>query len=108
MKITEQLATNFELGRIAVKKSVGEQLTPQEQYRSSLMAGTILTGWRYEFGEHQSGNLALKDLDVPIKRRVFGDPGLSLPEILATPPITEFTKFVEEHTATPSRRTPAA
>ena len=99
VRLTEQMATNLELGRIAVKKAAGEQLTPQEQYHAYMMAAAILTGWRYEFGEYQRGNLALEDLDIPIKRLALNHASYALQEALATIPPSDFKRFVEEKIA---------
>lgn len=102
VRLTEQMATSQELGRIAVKKAAGEQLTPQERYHSYMMAAAIITAWRYEFSEYRRGNLELKELDIPIKRMVLSDPTYSIREVLANSPTSDFTKFVDEKIAGPS------
>jgi hypothetical protein len=104
INLTKEVATNFELGRITVKKASGEELTREERYHSRFFAAAVLTGWQYEFGEYQKGNLTLDELDIQLKCHAFGLPGWSFAEALARFPASDFKKFVEERIAAP--RTP--
>jgi hypothetical protein len=106
--LSKELATNSELGRIAMKKASGDELSPQESYHSFLWAATVLTGWRYEFSEYKQGNLALEELDLATKRRAFGFPGWSFWEVFAAISESEFKQFVRDEIVAPYEKDPNA
>jgi hypothetical protein len=107
-ELTKELATNLDLGRIAIKKATGEELTPQESHQDYFWTVTILTAWRYEFGEYTQGNLTLQELDLINKRRSIASASLSIREVLATSPESEFTQFVQEQIIDPYNEDPNA
>jgi hypothetical protein len=106
--LSKELATNFDLGRIAISKASGDELTPQESYHSFLWAATVLAGWRYEFGEYKKGNLALEELDLATKRRAYGFPGWSFREVFAAVSESEFKQFVQDQIVAPYEKDPSA
>jgi len=108
IELSREAATNFNLSQITLKKASGDLLTPQESYHSKMWAVTIITAWRYEFGEYKQGNLTLPELDLANKRRTIGLPGWPIREVLAETPDSEFKRLVQEHIVGPYDKDPGA